>query len=553
MAFSHSTSHAAFLPLFCLLCAAHAVADEAAPTPPGVSVSASSGATKPLVAPSKKKDADIDATPVMSRLTAETIRYEGDGGIIVAEGSATKPAHFLSGAGEITAQTVRVDTVNRTVKADGMVVLKRTRHDKRKVIRSDRLPARYESALITETLRGANLNYDFKTKQGNLDQASVQLADFNLDVKELLINGDKYIAHNVILRPGGQTPEEDKIYGVPPLNLRAKTLELTVPEKGGPVSLNGKGAGLYFKNTRLLPLPRYLFRFSQNLNAPREKEAFSITPALRVGGADRILLTTRMRYPLSAKANSLALVADLGASARLGFRGGAGMELSNGLGQFAVGAKVKDIITTQLTNKIQLDRLPELSYRSPDVRLFKIPGGRQTGFRVEASIGNYHEKLISTPGNATVRSSRRMAGIYYSTRLPDAHGITPSGPYVDLFATAAHYSLNDARYNTTGYEVGYDGHLTRRIRGVLSYRHTNVGGDTPFFFDELEIPREVRATFDYQLSPRYLIPVDLRYDLDQKKLRDESIGLLRSYKNFAYGITYDSARRDISLEFRTGF
>src|SRR4051794_21003540 len=55
----------------------------------------------------------IDSTPIPSRLTADNVRYEG--GLIIAEGSAAHPARFLSGAGEITAQSVRIDTANRSI------------------------------------------------------------------------------------------------------------------------------------------------------------------------------------------------------------------------------------------------------------------------------------------------------------------------------------------------------------------------------------------------------------------------------------------------------
>jgi hypothetical protein len=540
MAFSRPTSLSASSLLFSLLISNAVVLADEAPLP---------------LSGTAKSNAPIEpdfASP--SRLLADTVRYEG--GTVVLLGSATRPAKFLSGVGEITAQTVRVDTLKRTVSAKGGVRLTRTREDKRKVLRTSRLPTRYERATITETLRGENLEYDFNTKKGSLDQGTVELADFSLNVASLTINGEKYIAQRVVLRPGGQTPEEDKIYGVPPLNLRAKKIELTIPEKGGQPQIAARGAALYFKNTRLLPVPRYLLNYSTRINTPRDPQAFSLTPGISFNSTDRVLITTRLRYPLNQRINGLAFVADLGLSAKETFRGGAGFELNNGLGQFALQGKVKDIVTTQLIgNKLMLDRLPELSYRTPDVRLFKLPGGRQTGFRLEGAWGDYREQLVNRnlPNAPRVKSSRRMAGIHFTTRMPDREGITPSGPYVDLFASRARYSLLDSKYNTSGFEIGYDGKISNKLRGVFSYRRTRIDGATPFLFDLIEIPRELRTTFDYQISPRYLIPIDLRYDLDRDDLRDASFGVLRSYKSFAYGVTYNTARNDLKLEFRAGF
>jgi len=87
----------------------------------------------------------------------------------------------------------------------------------------------------------------------------------------------------------------------------------------------------------------------------------------------------------------------------------------------------------------------------------------------------------------------------------------------------------------------------------VSLRLTRESGHTPFRFDLVEIPRELRTTFDVELTPRFLLPFDLRYDLGQSKVRDVTFGILRSYKIFAYGVEYQTARRDLRLEVRAGF
>lgn len=508
------------------------------------------------LAPSKTKPG-LDETPVASRLSADSVRYEG--GVVIAEGSAEHPARFLSGAGQITAQTVRVDTANRTLKASGGVMLQRTRMSRSRVLRSSHLQARYERSLVTDTLRGENLDYDFKSRTGHLDKGQVQVANFDLMVNELMINGDRYTARNVVLRPGAQTPEEDKIYGVPPLNLKAKEITITVPpdlKAHTPPTVTAKGAALYFNNTRLLPIPRAVFGLTRRINKQRDTKAFDLTPGMAFNSTDGVILTTRVTVPLSQNPQGLQLIADIGASAKQTFRGGVSLELNNKFGQFALRGKVKDIVTHQLfTNKFLVDRVPELTYQSPDLRLFKL-GGRQAGLRFDAGIGDFKEKVLQSATGfvgASLRSSRRTAGLTFTTRMNDEFGTTRDGVYLDLFATTSRYSANNARYRTAGFEIGYDGRITSRLNGVLSYRHNHINGATPFLFDQVEIPRELRSTFDYRLTPRFLIPIDLRYDLDQKKMRDRSIGLLRAYKSFAYGVIYDSAREDLRLEFRAGF
>ena len=91
------------------------------------------------------------------------------------------------------------------------------------------------------------------------------------------------------------------------------------------------------------------------------------------------------------------------------------------------------------------------------------------------------------------------------------------------------------------------------MRGVVSYSNTSIKGRTPFRFDKVDIKEELRSTFDIAITPRYLIPIDLRFDLGQNRFREERFGILRNYKTFAYGLTYSTAREELRFEVRQGF
>jgi hypothetical protein len=176
-----------------------------------------------------------------------------------------------------------------------------------------------------------------------------------------------------------------------------------------------------------------------------------------------------------------------------------------------------------------------------------LPGGRRGGFSFNASYGKYGERTIGE-NEGTTRASRLYGRLVFSTRLRPV-----DGPFLRLFAGTARYGGADTSYSNRGFEVGYEGQLLRRVRGQVSYRSTSLSGETPFRFDRVEIARELRSTFDVQLSPRYLLPIDLRYDLSRRAFRDKTFGVLRSYKNFAYGVVYQTVRRDLRLEVRQGF
>lgn len=491
-------------------------------------------------------------------LTAENVTY--DNGVISAQGTVEKPVIYRSGGVTVTAQKVLIDTTAQTLTASGTVIVTREVPSKRKLLRPSRLPSGYTKGIATETLRGDHFFYDYGKQQGKLDNVDIILADFNISASELIVNGQKYTAKNVILRPGGLTPEELKIYGTPPLNLRAKELTIDM-SKTAPSGMSDKaqdasvsqeplisahGAGLYFRNTKILPVPNYVLQRAAS-GGNRDEKAFNITPRVSGGSVDGLLLTTQLQYAFNReKPESLLAVADLGISLRQGFRGGVGLNSKNRFGSFNLNAHINDIVTTQIDNRVRLDRLPEVNYRAPKIGLFNLPGDRKAGLILGASWGHYRETNIDN--DHTVESGRAQLYAKFTTRLANTRGL-----YLEISARRAQYSNFAQNFNTLGYEVGYFDNITKYLDGQFSYSDTNVSGVTPFVFDNVEIRRELRATFDILLTPRFIIPIDLRYDMDLHKFRDKSFGILRNYKTFAYGLTYNTAHRELSLEFRQGF
>lgn len=521
--------------------------------PPAINAGPDTEAVPALPAPDEAPEPDAPAIQFPSnaavprplpQIIADSVRYEG--GVIIASSNAGNFVRLQSPSGVVTAREVRVDLNKRIVRADGDVTIERQTLVSRRPVnegrRLNRKRRRVET--VVETLRGQNFIYDLNTQQGRLDNAVLQLASFDFSTSALVINGQKYEARDVILRPGGLSPAELKIYGTPPLSLRANRAVVDASLPGVPPTLRVSGAGLYFKNTRILPVPSYVF--SRRVGGRRENEAFTLTPGISFSSTDRVLVTTQLAFPLNANPDKLSLIADIGASARVGFRGGIGLESNNKAGRFVLRATLNDVVTTQLTNRIELNRAPEFFYRSPLIPLVSLPGGRRAGITFGAGVGNFNEE--TTGGGGSIRSVRDYASVALTTRAVDV-----DGPYLELFARASRYPSRDTSYNNIGYEIGYQGKLLPQVRGQVSFRANNLSGRTPFRFDRVEIRHELRTTFDVQLTPRYLVPIDLRYDTDQNRLRDERFGLLRSYKNFAYGVSYQAARKSFSLDLRSGF
>lgn len=589
-------------------------------------------------------------------------RLTRDENVVTIEGEDGRPAvvevgDLKAGGLRIQAQRVRIDLAPnaRTLQASGEVRIERSRLVARRTYAFDRTVRRDGTGRVTvpgpalgpnltpraspafsgsigsgegsvgrtkrglpieefftEVLIGSDLSYDAKTRRGTLDGARLQLGDFDISAASIALEGDSYQARDVTLRPSGLSEREREIYGTPPFSLRAPQAGLLF-ESGQPGGTQASGtraarvilprAGLYYRNTRLLPIPRLLLGPLSRLRlgspnalgtAIGAPSALSIVPKVSVNSIDRILLGARISFGLGGLArsgpSSVAAEAspsdgkaasniegtdergtaragfgrtpvrkatrggststanlDLGLSARLGFRGGVSLENRSALGLLSLQARRSDIIRTQITARSEVDRSPELSFDSALLPIVSLGEGRGVGAFVSASGGRFSEREIRS-GRSRVESSRLSGTVGLSTRLDERDGL-----YADLFATRTRYGLSDSSYSNTGFEIGYLGQVLPQVRGLFLLRHVSLGGSTPFRFDVVEIPRELRATFDIAPTPRYLIPIDLRYDLDAKTLRDRSFGVLRNYKTFAYGVVYQSARRDLHLEVRSNF
>ncbi len=507
-------------------------------------------------------------------MTADAVRYEN--GVIIAESKGDKGVVFQTSDTRVQAERIELDTVHRTLHAKGAVVVERqrTRRDRPLVAQSlvDRGIYPGQKETVTETLRGQNFQYDFNKKRGTLDKAELDLTDFSVTTDQLTINGRLYIAHDVTLFPGGLSKQERDTYGTPPFSLRAQTITVdatgsaaddapNVPSDvaNGPSSVSPQSGSLrrrrarigvqrgflYLGKTRLLPVPSYVINtFGAG---PRNPQSFSLTPRINVNSVDGLLVTTQLGYGFTPNPNGAGVTADIGLSQRLGFRGGVAAAAPTRFGTFSIGLRHNDIISTQLTDRITLNRTPEIIYSTGLRPLFKLPGGRLAGLSFSASTGHYDERLIGI-NNSHVDTSRISGLLNFTTRGADV-----PGPYLDLFARVSRYGNRSDSYRNAGFEVGYAGKLLPYVRGAISYRGTSLSGNTPFRFDQVEIRHELRTTFDISPTPRYLFPVDLRYDLDQKKLRDQTYGVLRAYKEFAYGLVYQTSRREVRVEVREGF
>ena len=133
-----------------------------------------------------------------------------------------------------------------------------------------------------------------------------------------------------------------------------------------------------------MPVPSYSF-----YPGGSESDGPRLIPGISLNSADRLLLTTSFAYPINKTApDRLSAVADVGYSARVGFRGGLGLTSILPAGRFALNLRKSDVVSSQLTNRIELDRTPELTYNSPAFLQFDV-GKQRAGPGLRRQPGRF--------------------------------------------------------------------------------------------------------------------------------------------------------------------
>lgn len=386
----------------------------------------------------------------------------------------------------------------------------------------------------TRDIIGTALRYDLDQRRGTLDNAQIVVEQLTFRGEQIQVQmQDKHFGMTSVLVTA--CPREN-----PHFSLRARMIDATLEDEA-----NARDVSLFWGKRKLLTLPRAHFLMPGASKEPRRRR---LMPTPSFNKNDGLLLRSGYTLPLtSAKPGSkqgLFANVDLGYSTQRGFRGGPSLVYRTTFASpttkektgvsIALRAKEKDGIEDHFNSRLLVDRRPELEVR---LQPFTVIPQRLT-FEAIAAVGDYNE----FPSG--VSSSRKYFALNLDTRAPGA----TSPFYGRLFAEKRDYDNSDMRI--LGLEVGVQGMIPRRARGRLSYVTTNIHGFTPFEFDKILIPHELRAEVDLRLNRNWILPLDLRYDLDRNEFRDKRIGILRTLDCVAYGVSYDSARQEIKLEVR---
>lgn len=366
---------------------------------------------------------------------------------------------------------------------------------------------------------GREATYNFGAREGSVRE--VQAWDETLGVRLYLRGGEVEIKPaSWILRDARiSTTLEDE----PNYQVTAREVELVPGDRW-----YARDVKLYMFGHKILSRSEY----SRSLVHP-EKFVLDLLPSIAYTPEDSFYLEydqeTRVGGDIWLRGVvRLSPVTGLGGRASAEFRPSRG----NAYAAWGFTEDPKDPFYTAL----RVSRSPELGVSYPLV-------SPRRGLDVSADIlwGQYREHPT---GVTTWRRSYGLIG---------GHSDLPLG---SSSAWRYEFGLRQSDYGTgESYRWGYGGAFLRHrfsedLRVSVGYLRYFVRGSTPFQWDDVDIPHELRASVQVPLMGRFSVKLVGRYDLDQGRLRDQAYSLLYRDSDFIYSAQWRTGRRDVLFEIK---
>jgi hypothetical protein len=188
-------------------------------------------------------------------------------------------------------------------------------------------------------------------------------------------------------------------------------------------------------------------------------------------------------------------------------------------------------VRTKLVGNLVYDRLPEL------VALGYQRGATQDqGWKLGTSLGDFYERAV-LPGLTLpqVHRERALLGLGYNWggRAQARH----VGQWASVWSTGAVYSQGE-HYFDTAFTVGSGRRFSPSFAADVEYIHHLQDGLSPFQFDRVDIPHELRPGLDWQMTRSWHLASSGRYDADEGRLRDYHFELNKRTRYLTWSAYY---------------
>lgn len=366
------------------------------------------------------------------------------------------------------------------------------------------------------TLTGHSFQYDFGKQTGRLDEATVVVEGVTFHGESLrMLAGNIEIVNACLTTCSRSSP-----------HYRLTTHEILIYPNSRAIAGH---TSFWLGQRKLFTVPKYTLSLSKE-----ETKRSRLFPATYVSGADLLYSQSSLSYPLSQGSNPPSVDATVGLSVRRGFRASLGLGKETDEEKYGLRVLQRCRSEDELSSKVLVSAWPEVY-----IGLMDYPLGPAHA-DVNLSIGRFQDSSTdATSFRAGVRSDIALP----SWKLTNTETLKPH-----LLLGTDYY--DEDQYSYAGLRLNLTTRLSRRLIGKLQYSRYALEGSTPFEFDDIDVPHELRASAEYKVNSAWTALFDVRYDFERQVLRDNAVGLLRTFDCVGLGITFDKARSELEVQVR---
>lgn len=302
---------------------------------------------------------------------------------------------------------------------------------------------------------------------------------------------------------------------VPDYHISAERVEIWPGDKM--IAYNAK---FWIKNTVIFSLPKYQ-------SSLQEGEGASVAfPKPSYSSDNGFGISQHLEYPFSPR---LAVFADLDYYSKVDFKPMYGLisRNNNFTAKLGYGNEEND-------DHDWIKKEPELSFELNSQRL----GSSPLKLNASAAWGQWNEgKIRGTHSGFKLYLSHDPIALGSKAALKIGTGFDRN-----------FYGYNDAKNSVLHFDSLLDMNPNSRLNTWLGYSYSSNIGTTPYEFDRIDVSKEGRIGFMYQVDRLNGLGVKVRYDLEHGHTEDIDYTWRRNLHCFEADITYRAKRSEVRVK-----
>lgn len=355
------------------------------------------------------------------------------------------------------------------------------------------------------SLTGANIQYNYQSRAGAMDEAAGKI--------EKIFVGGKTIS----MLDGKITVNDGTVSGCPAEKphyyVGADRVEIWPGEK-----LIAYNAKIAIGKVTLFSLPKLEKSLKEQTNT-------TLMPRIGYDSDDGLMIGQYLSYPVG---NQTTLYTDLRYFTKRGF------EPQYGITMQGKGYTVDAFHGSEKNNDNEwIEKEQEFSFGLKPQRIGKSP----VTLQVSASTGKWTEGAIS--------GWRRGYEAYFAVdpfKLSDTLSLKLGTGYENVY-----YGYNRTYNDILRFDANLDW-AVERTDAWLGYSYRQQTNPSVYAYDRIDIPRELRAGFLYQVDAKNKLGVSMKYDMDLSRPEEFKYTWRHNMHCLDADISYDTKKDRLSLK-----